>query len=331
MPKSAEAVGSAQDNTLRFSRRELAKALTVVEDGDPTEVEALLNGLPASPEPSWTVGITGPPGVGKSTLTDSLAREIRQRGFTVAVLAVDPSSPYTGGALLGDRIRMRSGIVDPGLFIRSMASRGHLGGLSLATSHARRVLESAGFDWILLETVGVGQSEIEVAHLADTTVLTLAPGAGDAIQAAKAGVMETADLFVVNKSDLEGARRVESDLRGALALGSATSTGWRPTITRVSASQNEGIAEFLDALLTFRSYLHDEDRLAKRRIRQAHYLVKATATQIVRYEVDAWTASHPGDFGELVTTVAENSLTPHAAARQLLRTIDRHSSGFGSE
>ena len=198
-------------------RRALARLITLVENRDPQAMQAVAQ-LYADTGKAWLVGITGPPGAGKSSLVDMLVTAIRQDGLTVGVVAIDPSSPFSGGAILGDRIRMKSHASDAGVFIRSMSRRGHLGGLSLATKAACRVLDAAGFDVIIVETVGVGQSEVEIAQAADTTLLVMPPNLGDGIQAIKAGIMEVPDLFVVNKADLPGAQAAANEIRGALSL-----------------------------------------------------------------------------------------------------------------
>lgn len=206
----------------RGERRALARLLTIVEDGAPARLREVVGALHPRTGGARVIGITGSPGVGKSTLTNALATELRARDRSVAVLAVDPSSPFSGGALLGDRVRMQGHHADPKVFIRSMASRGHLGGLSFATPQAVLVLDAAGFDEVIVETVGVGQSEVEIAATADTTVVALAPGMGDSVQAAKAGILEVADLFVINKADASGAGKLEAELRSMLELGQAT-------------------------------------------------------------------------------------------------------------
>ena len=221
------------------SRRDLARLLSLVESGPEAAVRAIVRGAHDSAGSAHTIGITGSPGVGKSTLTGALVEAVRADGRTVAVLAVDPSSPFTGGALLGDRVRLADLVLDDGVFIRSMATRGHLGGLSWATPAALMVLAAVGFDVVIVETVGVGQAEVEVATLADSTVVVLAPGMGDAVQAAKAGILEVADLFVVNKADHDGADRTVRELTGALSLATDTST-WRPPILTTVAHRGEG-------------------------------------------------------------------------------------------
>jgi LAO/AO transport system kinase len=218
----AQSVDELVERLARGERRALARLLTLVEDGAPGRLREVVGALHPRTGGARVIGITGSPGVGKSTLTNALATELRARDRSVAVLAVDPSSPFSGGALLGDRVRMQGHHADPKVFIRSMASRGHLGGLSFATPQAVLVLDAAGFDEVIVETVGVGQSEVEIAATADTTVVALAPGMGDSVQAAKAGILEVADLFVINKADASGAGKLESELRSMLELGQAT-------------------------------------------------------------------------------------------------------------
>src|SRR4029077_14214626 len=225
---------------LAGDRRAVARAISLVEDGRP-ELERLSAGIYGATGRAGTVGITGAPGVGKSTLAGALVGALRADERRVAVLAVDPTSPYTGGALLGDRVRMQEHATDPDVFIRSMATRGHLGGMALAAPEAVRILDAAGHDVVLIETVGVGQAEVEVAAAADTAVVVLAPGMGDAVQMAKAGILEVADVFVVNKADRDGAGEVLRELRQMLHLGAARP--WEPSVLAVSASEGAGMAE----------------------------------------------------------------------------------------
>jgi len=224
-------------------RRALARAATSVENRTP-ESRALLAELFGNTGRALTLGITGPPGAGKSTLTDQLARHLRAEGHTVGIIAVDPSSPYTGGAILGDRIRMQSHYSDPGVFIRSMATRGNLGGIAEATADLALLLDAAGFDTILIETVGVGQDEVEIAGLADVTLVVLVPGMGDDVQAIKAGIMEIADLFVLNKADQPGIEKLEREVQFLLQL-SDSPEGRQPGIVRTVASEGTGIGEVL--------------------------------------------------------------------------------------
>jgi LAO/AO transport system kinase len=272
---------------------------------------------------SRTIGVTGSPGVGKSTLVAALVGAYRDAGSRVGVLAVDPSSPFTGGAVLGDRVRMQEHATDSGVFIRSMASRGHLGGLSWATPQALRVLDAAGFDIVVIETVGVGQSEVEVAGLADSTVVVLAPGLGDGIQAAKAGILEVSDVFVVNKADREGANQVVRDLtamlRSAAAVPSAQSEGWTPPVLRTQAHQAEGIDALVSALAEHADWLVTSGRLARRRRRQAREEIEALA-QVSLVEA-AHTVLGSAGVDALADEVVAGRLDPYAAADLLVDAV----------
>ena len=233
-------------------RGAVAKLISLVEHGG-DDARAVVVALHPHAGNAWSVGITGAPGSGKSTLTDRLVSTIRAEGATVAVLAVDPTSPFSGGAILGDRVRMQDHATDPGVFIRSMATRGHLGGLAVATPQAVRVLDAIGTPWIIVETVGVGQVEVEIAGHADTTVVVVNPGWGDAVQAAKAGLLEIADVFVVNKADRPGAPETVRDLQGMLEL--AGDTGWRPPVVCTTATSGAGIDELWAAIGAHRAHL----------------------------------------------------------------------------
>ena len=262
--------------------RAVARLISLVEDAHPALREVMTALAPHSGT-AHVIGLTGPPGVGKSTTTNALVGALRARGSTVGVLAVDPSSPFTGGALLGDRIRMEEHATDRGVYLRSMASRGHLGGLSWSTPQAIRVFDAAGCDVVLVETVGVGQSEVEVAGLADTTVVLLAPGMGDGIQAAKAGILEIGDVFVVNKADRDGADNVVRDLRHMIQLSDRTTPGlWRPPVVRTSALNRTGIDDLLEGLDAHRAWLEDTGQLRVRRVRRAADEIEALAVAEVR-------------------------------------------------
>jgi LAO/AO transport system kinase len=248
------------ERILARDTRSVARAATWIENRRP-EAEALLKELFPHTGRALVLGITGAPGAGKSTLCNCFARELRAQNKTVAILAVDPTSPYTGGALLGDRIRMQQHHDDPGVFIRSMATRGWLGGLARATTEVTMLLDAAGFDVVIVETVGVGQDEVEIARLADVTLVVLTPGMGDDVQAIKAGIMEIADVFVINKADLPGAEKLERELNASLTLAHRPD-GWIPTIVPAIASEGKGVAEALAAAAEFHERDKDPDRAA---------------------------------------------------------------------
>ena len=258
--------------------RAVARLISLIEDSAP-ELRAVAAALARDTGRGQVVGITGPPGVGKSSTVSVLVTALRAAGKRVGVLAVDPSSPFSGGALLGDRVRMQEHATDSGVFIRSMATRGHLGGIAWATPQALRVFAAAGCDEVLVETVGVGQSEVEVTALADTTVVLLAPGMGDGVQAAKAGILEVADVFAVNKADREGADQTVRDLKHIISLGKRGIAGpsWRPPIVRTVATKAEGIDELLAAIDEHREWMRSHGELDARRLRRAEAEVEAIA------------------------------------------------------
>jgi LAO/AO transport system kinase len=304
---------SELDRALSGDTRALARLLSLVEDESPRMREVIKDLLPKTGR-ARIIGLTGAPGVGKSTLTGALVGAFRAAGLRVAVLAVDPTSPFTGGALLGDRIRMQEHATDEAVFIRSMASRGHLGGLAAATPQAIRVLDAAGFDLIIIETVGVGQAEVAIASLADTVVVLLAPGMGDAIQAAKAGILEVADLFVVNKADKPDAQQVVRDLRNMLALGQTEPGGWKPliiTTTATKGTRDEGIAELVTRLDAHWDWLNSSGELRRRRRARAREEITALAFAALRDRVAK-------SVDELATQVADGTLDPFQAAEQIL-------------
>jgi len=296
------------------SVRAVARLISLVEEASP-RLREVMRALAPYVGHAQVIGITGAPGVGKSTTTNALVRELRAAGRRVAVLAVDPSSPFSGGALLGDRIRMTDHASDPGVFIRSMASRGHLGGLSWSTPQAIRVLDGAGFDVVLVETVGVGQSEVEIAGLADTTLVLLAPGMGDGIQAAKAGILEIGDLYVVNKADRDGAAKVRRDLRSALALAARSEHAWRPPVLMVTAQRHQGLEDLAAEIEEHRAWLEESGALAARRARRAREEVEAIAVAALR---SRWELQGRDRLDELASAVATGTMDPYAAADELL-------------
>ncbi|MEU4561262.1 methylmalonyl Co-A mutase-associated GTPase MeaB [Actinoplanes sp. NPDC023936] len=295
--------------------RSVARLISLVENGDPALPEVAAAMAPYAGR-AQVVGLTGAPGVGKSTTTNELVRALRATGARVGVLAVDPSSPFTGGAILGDRIRMQDHSADRGVYIRSMSSRGQLGGLSAATPQAVRVLEGAGCDVILVETVGVGQAEVEIASLADTTLVLLAPGMGDAIQAVKAGVLEIADVFVINKADRPGADITYRDIQGMLALGERGPGEWRPQVTRAVAVKGEGLDDVVAAIAKHRDWLESSGNLRTRRERRAAAEVSALALGALRARMGD--PSQGTTLNELAAKVAAGDLDPYAAADELL-------------
>ncbi len=321
-PDVAQLVADLDDEGRR--RRALARLLTLVEDGTPETLREVIASLHPRTGDARVIGITGSPGVGKSTLTNAVAAEFRTRGATVAVLAVDPSSPFSGGALLGDRVRMQSHHGDDGVFIRSMASRGHLGGLSFATPQAAMVMDAAGFDVVIVETVGVGQSEVEIVATADTTVVAMAPGMGDGIQAAKAGILEVADVFAINKADHSGAGKLASELRGMLEMGHAVGSDgtWWPPILRTVAVRAEGIPELVDAFDDHRAHLEASGELATRERLRALHAIREIALEQVRARFGRIREEGDELIESLASQVAARDLDPYTAADRLLEAMD---------
>jgi LAO/AO transport system kinase len=315
------------DGVLAGQRRALARVLTVIEDGDAERLRHVVGRLHPLGGRARILGVTGAPGVGKSTLTNALAAALRDRDRRVAVLAVDPSSPFSGGALLGDRVRMQGHHADEGVYIRSMAARGHLGGLSFATPQAVMVLDAAGFDDVVIETVGVGQSEVEIAGTADTTLVAMAPGMGDSIQAAKAGVLEIASIFVVNKADQSGAGKLESELRGMLEMGHASGgvgvgeDAWWPPIVRTVAVRGEGIEELLAAIDDHGAHLASTGDGERRRVERAAHVVRELALARVRAQVEGVGREDDPLLASLAARVAARELDPYDAADEVLATL----------
>jgi len=300
--------------------RSVARLISLVEDASPALREVAAALAPHAGR-ARVIGLTGSPGVGKSTSTSVLVSALRKQGSRVGVLAVDPSSPFSGGALLGDRVRMQEHATDTGVFIRSMASRGHLGGLAWATPQAVRVLDAAGCDVVLVETVGVGQAEVQVASTADTTLVLLAPGMGDGIQAAKAGILEVADVLVVNKADRDGADQAVRDLRAMQALGGRHSEpgAWRPPIVRTVAARGEGIEDVLAALDKHAEWLAPSGEGDRRRLARAAAEVEAIALVALRERIGDLHGSAALDT--LAARVVAGDLDPYAAADDLVETL----------
>jgi GTPase len=298
--------------------RAVARLISLVEDASPL-LREVMAGLAPYTGNAQIVGVTGSPGVGKSTSTSALVSALRTAGKRVGVLAVDPSSPFSGGALLGDRVRMQDHATDRDVYIRSMASRGHLGGLSWSTPQALRVLDAAGCDVVLVETVGVGQSEVEIAGLADTTLVLMAPGMGDGIQAAKAGILEIGDVYVVNKADRDGVDQVRRDLRNMLALADRGEDAWKPPIVLTVAQTGQGVEEVVAAIDKHRAWMEDTGELERRRVRRARDEIEAIAVTALR---ERWGDVHARtELDELAEKVAVGDSDPYAAADALLETF----------
>ena len=301
------------------SPRAVARLISLVEDAHPA-LREVMAALAPHTGTAHVIGITGSPGVGKSTSTNALVGALRKQGKRIGILAVDPSSPFSGGALLGDRVRMQDHALDPEVYIRSMASRGHLGGLSWTTPQAIRVLDAAGCEVILVETVGVGQSEVEVAGLADTTIVLLAPGMGDGIQAAKAGILEIGDIFVVNKADRDGADATVRDIRHMISLGDRTEPGlWRPPVLKTVAQQGQGTDEVLEAIEKHRSWMEGAGALRERRIRRAGDEIESIALHALRSKMG--NLRHGNGVDELAAAVVDGTTDPYAAADQVVGAL----------
>lgn len=307
-------VAALVEGVLAADPRAVARAISMVEDGAP-ELEELSAALYPRTGRAWTIGVTGAPGVGKSSLARELVRLARARGLSVAVLAIDPTSPFTGGALLGDRLRMQEHATDPAVFIRSMATRGHLGGMALAAPEAVRILDASGKDLVIVETVGVGQAEVDVAAATDTTLVVVAPGWGDAVQVAKAGVLEVADVFVVNKADREGAEEAIRDLRNMLRLGPPLP--WTPPVVGTSAVTGEGLEELWAAAEAHRRAQEESGRLRERRRARLAQELETIAAERLRLRVRDLVES----AGDLIDALEERRTDPYRAAAMLFERL----------
>lgn len=299
--------------------RATARLISMVEAGSSQTPELARLTVGAAGRAS-VIGITGSPGVGKSTTTSAIVSQLRSRGQRVGVLAIDPSSPFSGGALLGDRIRMQDHATDPQVFIRSMASRGHLGGLAAATPAAVRVLDAAGCDTILVETVGVGQSEVEVVRVADTVLVLLAPGMGDGVQAAKAGILEIGDIFVVNKADRDGAAATCRELRNMISLVRRSEGDWGPPVLQTVASNGQGIAELVEAMDAHRAWSTEAGALRSRRISRAHEEIDAIVVAALRRHMGHGIAQ--SGLWQQAEAVVDGATDPYSAAAVLLGPLD---------
>ena len=313
-PSIAELVERARAG----SPRAVARLISLVEDASP-QLRDVMAALAPHSGHAAVIGLTGAPGVGKSTVTSALVTAFRARDQRVGVLAVDPTSPFSGGALLGDRIRMQEHATDDGVYIRSMATRGHLGGLAWATPQALRVLDAAGCDVVVIETVGVGQSEVEIAALADTTVVLLAPGLGDGVQAAKAGLLEVGDIYVVNKADRDGADQVVRDLRGMIRLAERHPGDWRQPIVTTVGSRGEGVDELAAEIDKHQAWLDGSGELDRRRHRRVREEIEAIAMTALR---ERFSHVH-GDtrLDTLAEKVLAGELDPYSAADDVIASL----------
>jgi LAO/AO transport system kinase len=314
---------SLSDRVLEGDVRAVARAISLIEDEAPDGAELVRRVFPSTGR-AYLVGVTGPPGSGKSTLVDRLITEIRKTDRTVGVVAVDPTSSFTGGAILGDRVRMQAHAGDAGVFIRSMATRGHLGGLARATSEAALVLDAAGKDVVLIETVGVGQDEIDIVRTADVSIVTCVPGSGDEVQALKAGIMEIADIFVVNKMDREGADRTVASIEANLSLQTFAPGEWRPPIVKTEATTGRGVPELLETIERFRA--HTAESQGGRRRARAEFRVRELLAQRFVQHIERRVLA-AGEFEHVLDRIAARELDPYTAVDEIFSRAFKDPSG----
>lgn len=306
---------SLSEKVFNNEKRFVSRAISIVEEEN-TDSTRLLSELHKKTGNAYRIGITGPPGAGKSTLTNQLTKQFRRQGLKVGIIAVDPTSPFTGGALLGDRVRMSEIGSDSGVFIRSMATRGSLGGLSKKTIDAADVLDAAGYEIIIFETVGVGQSELDIAKTADTTIVVLVPESGDSIQAMKAGLMEIADMFVVNKSDRPGAENAITSVNTILMMKDHTAQSWLPSIVKAVAPENTGIKEIIDEIYRHKEYLEKSNLKLKKREDNSISRIKEIVHDIITSEI--WTSERNADLEKAVGDVVSGKLSPYNLANKII-------------
>ncbi len=307
------------DRVLAGDPRAIARAISLIED-ESHDAADLVRAIFPKTGRAYLIGVTGAPGAGKSTLVDRMTAGLRKPGTTIGIVAVDPTSPFSGGAILGDRVRMQAHAQDAGVFIRSMATRGHLGGLARATGEAALVLDASGKDIVIIETVGVGQDEVDIVRTADVSIVVIVPGTGDEVQALKAGIMEIADIFVVNKADRDGADRTAASIEAMLALETWAPGAWRPPILRTVATTGKGVPELLAAIERFRT--HTAETQGSRRRARAEYRLRELLGRRFMQHVEEHVLA-PGEFDQLLDGIAAREMDPYSAAASIMKKAIR--------